>query len=141
MTPVDQEFVHAPEIGQHGDCQRAVIASLLDLPISAVPHFLQEANGDAVGFWEGLQAFCRSKGLAYFTVPARAGAAFFGADDGIYHEISGPSPRGNGVTHAVVGKDGQVFFDPHPSKAGLAGDPGQWEFSYLVRICNSERTS
>ena len=33
MRPVDQEFTHRPEVGQHGDCQRAVIASLLELPI------------------------------------------------------------------------------------------------------------
>jgi hypothetical protein len=46
MKPVDQEFVHRPDIGQHGDCQRAVIASLLELPITEVPHFLQDANGD-----------------------------------------------------------------------------------------------
>lgn len=135
MKPVDQEYLHAPEIGQHGDCQRAVIASLLELPITEVPHFLQQAKGDAAGFWEGLQSFCRSKGFAYLTVPARSGAAFFGADDGVYHEISGPSPRGNGVTHAVVGRDGQVVFDPHPSRAGLLGDSTQWEYSYLVNIC------
>ncbi len=138
MKPVDQEYVHAPEIGQHGDCQRAVIASLLELPISEVPHFLQEAKGDPVGFFEGLQSFCRSRGLAYLTVPAKSGAAFFGADDGVYHEISGPSPRGNGITHAVVGRDGQVVFDPHPSRAGLLGDFTQWEFSYLVNICNKD---
>lgn len=135
MTPVDQEFLHRPEIGQYGDCQRAVIASLLDLPISEVPHFLQQANGESVGFWEGLQDFCRSRGFAYLTVPARSGAAFFGSDASVFHEIAGPSPRGNGITHAVVGRDGEVFFDPHPSRAGLLGDSAQWEFSYLVNIC------
>lgn len=135
MTPVDQEFMHVPEIGQHGDCQRAVIASLLDLSISEVPHFLQEANGDTVQFWESLQAFCRSKGYAYLRVPAKNGGGFFGAKDGIYHEISGPSPRGNDTLHAVVGLDGKVFFDPHPSRAGLLGEPSQWDYSYLVKTC------
>jgi hypothetical protein len=140
MTPVDQEFLHKPEVGQHGDCQRAVIASLMELPIADVPHFLQVAEGDATKFWEGLQSFCRSKGMAYLTVPARVGAAFYGAEDGVYHEISGPSPRGNGVTHAVVGKDGQVVFDPHPSRAGLLGESSEWEFSYLVSVCDKGST-
>lgn len=139
MTPVTQEYVHVPELGQHGDCQRAVIASLLDLPLSEVPHFLQEADGDAVKFWDGIQTFLRSKGLAYLTIPAGSGVAFFGSTEEaeIYHEISGPSPRGNGVRHAVVGLNGRVCFDPHPSRAGLVGDPNQWEFCYLVKVCAS----
>jgi len=65
VKPADQEFLHLPEIGQHGDCQRAVIASLLDLPIAEVPHFLQLANGDPVKYWEGLQRFVASRGFAW----------------------------------------------------------------------------
>ena len=133
MTPSDQEFTSQPEIGQFGDCQRAVIASLLDLPISDVPHFLQEANGNSGSFWEGIQAFCRKQGYVYLTVPARCGAAFFGDDGNVYHEISGPSPRGGGLFHAVVGCNGDIVFDPHPSREGLAGDPAKWEHAYLVR--------
>lgn len=133
MIPVDQEFIHAPEKKQYGDCQRAVIASLLNLPISAVPHFLQEANGDAVIYWETLQAFVRSYGFVYLTMPARAGQAFFGDEGEVFHEIAGPSPRGNGVSHAVVGCNGQIVFDPHPSRAGLLGDSETWEYSYLVK--------
>lgn len=136
MTPVDQEFIHAPEVGQYGDCQRAVIASLLDLPISEVPHFLQEAQGDPNIYWEKLQTFVRSHGFAYLTVHAQSGISFFGDDGDVYHEISGPSPRGNGVSHAVVGRNGEVAFDPHPSRAGLAGDPATWEHAYLVRVSN-----
>ena len=131
MKPADQEFTHQPEIGQYGDCQRAVIASLMELPISEVPHFAQIAKDDSDTFWCSLQAFCESKGYAYLTVPARCGAAFFGDCEGVYHEISGPSPRGD-FWHAVVGLDGQVAFDPHPSRAGLAGDPAEWQHSYLV---------
>lgn len=133
MTPVDQEFVHKPEIGQYGDCQRAVIASLLDLPISDVPHFLKEASGDAGLYWEMLQEFCRKHGYVYLTIPAISGGAFYGEYGDVFHEISGPSPRGNGVFHAVVGCNGGIVFDPHPSRAGLVGDPSTWEYSYLVR--------
>jgi len=133
MTPVDQEFTHIPEINQHGDCQRAVIASLLDLPVADVPHFLQEAGGDAGAYWESIQAFCRKHGFVYLTVPAMSGGAFYGEYGDVFHEISGPSPRGNGVFHAVVGCNGEVVFDPHPSRAGLAGDSSEWDYSYLVR--------
>lgn len=133
MKPVDQEFIHAPEQGLIGDCQRAVIASLLELPITEVPHFLKESGGDSTNYWERLQAFCRSRGFAYLVIPARSGGGFFGDDGDVFHEISGPSPRGNGITHAVVGCNGQIVFDPHPSRAGLAGDSSQWEYGYLVK--------
>lgn len=134
MKPVDQEFVHLPEIGQYGDCQRAVVASLLELPIAEVPHFLALSKNDPSEYWDMLQAFCRARGFAYLTMPARCGALFFGEVGDVYHEIAGPSPRGNGVTHAVVGCNGELFFDPHPSRAGLAGDPATWEHSYLVKV-------
>ena len=132
MKPVQQQFIHDPANGVCGDCQRAVIASLLELTIEEVPHFL-EGNPDADEFFCRLQAFVNSKGYAYLTVPARTGI-FFGDCVDVYHEISGPSPRGNGTYHAVVGKNGQVFFDPHPSNQGLAGTFKDWEFSYLVKI-------
>jgi hypothetical protein len=134
MKPVKQEFTNKPEIGQHGDCQRAVIASLLELPISEVPHFLQEATGEPGVFWDLLQAFLNGRGHALLIVPAHSGAAFYGENCSIYHEISGPSPRGNGTLHAVVGLDGNIFFDPHPDGTGLAGDPKDWNYGYLVKI-------
>ncbi len=132
MKPVDQEFLHEPNIGQYGDCQRAVIASLLELPIAEVPHFSREAEGGAGDFWDLLQAFCMRHGFAYLQVPALAGHAFYGHDGDVYHEISGPSPRGNGAYHAVVGCNGRIVFDPHPSRAGLAGEACDWSHSYLV---------
>lgn len=133
MIPVDQEFISDPSIGQYGDCQRAVIASLLSLPISDVPHFLKDAGGDADLFWQGMQSFLARRG--YTLLDAGRHWNFFGADGiDVYHEISGPSPRGNGLFHAVVGCNGQVVFDPHPSRAGLAGDPNEWRHGYLVSI-------
>jgi hypothetical protein len=130
MKPVDQQFISQPEIGQFGDCQRAVIASLLGLPIAEVPHFLQESNGDPTGFWEGIQKFCRARGFVFLTTPAQVSA--YGDDGNVFHEIGGPSPRGNGLFHAVVGCNGQIVFDPHPSRAGLAGNPAEWTHGYLV---------
>jgi hypothetical protein len=129
MTPQDQEFIHAPERGQHGDCMRACVAALLDLPIAAVPHFAQlDAEGKG-NFWLMVTEFCRNNGYAFVTMQGR----FVWAEDAIYHIISGPSPRAAGVYHAVVGMNGQVHFDPHPSRAGLIGDPSEWKFDFLVK--------
>lgn len=132
MKPVTQQVMHDVANGQFGDCQRAVIASLLELPIEDVPHFLQDAKGDPTAYWQAIQKFCRGHGYAYLTAHSPKGLAFYGDDGDVFHEISGPSPRHAGTFHAVIGKNGQVFFDPHPSRAGLAGDPATWEHAYLV---------
>ncbi len=134
MTPVDQEFVSDPSIGQYGDCQRAVVASLLDLPIAEVPHFLQLAKGDPSDFWERIQEFVGARGFIYVTLHTSIRPIAFGSDVDVYHGISGPSPRGNGLYHAVVGKNGSIEFDPHASRAGLVGDPKKWTFDYLVKL-------
>lgn len=132
MIPVSQEFLYDPANGQHGDCMRACIASLLDLPRAEVPHFLQAAAGDPETFWNLIFDFCEKLGFEYLPhlpdfSPGMA------ATLGGYHVIAGPSPRGGGVWHAVVGLNGEIAFDPHPSRAGLAGDRTDWKFDYLVR--------
>lgn len=133
MTPVDQEFTSKPEIGQYGDCQRAVIASLLDLPISEVPHFLQEAGGDANRFHHGIQDFLHARGYLTAECDEMPMAICCRRDQPLYHMIYGPSPRGNGLWHVVVGKWGAVEFDPHPSRAGLL-DPDKWKYAFIVKV-------
>jgi len=131
MTPADQEFTHQPESGQYGDCQRAVIASLLDLPREEVPHFYRDEVEGGKPFWEAVADFCASHGYVFMMIPT---VPDIWANHPVYHAISGPSPRGNGVFHTVIGCNGQVVFDPHPSRAGLAGDPSEWRFEFLVRL-------
>lgn len=130
MTPVDQEFVHDPKNGQHGDCQRAVLASLLDLPIADVPHFAQDDADGKAEFWGAVAEFCRSKGFTFAIFHGQ----FFWSEDAVYHGITGPSPRGSGVWHTVVGCNGKIVHDPHPDKTGLAGDPSEWKYDFLIRL-------
>jgi len=130
MTPQDQEFIHVPG-EQYGDCMRACIASLLDLPIAEVPHFLRDADGDAQKFWGGVLDFAEARGWDYLSAFPEHRPELAEAMGG-YHIMGGPSPRGGGLLHAVVGKEGQIVFDPHPSKAGLSGDPAEWDFDYMI---------
>ncbi len=134
MKPVKQEFLHQPEIGQHGDCMRAVIASLLELPIQEVPHFLHDGCEASV-FWGRLNAFLSKFGYCYLAVPAFDMQAYLDANgiEEIWHEIGGPSPRGNDVFHAVVGRNGEIAHDPHPSQSGLTGSNADWTFGLLIR--------
>ena len=130
FNPQDQEYLSSPDMP--GDCARAVIASLLDLSISAVPHFLHLANRTAEGFYHRIEEFLESHGyaMAWHATP------MYHLHEGIdvYHYISGPSPRGGGLFHAVVGLNGNVVHDPHPSREGLLGNPNDWKYSFLVKI-------
>lgn len=133
MTPVDQEYLYVEEPRQYGDCVRAVIASLLDLPIADVPHFLKEANGDHYEFYCAIDDFLASRclkimwqvSLIHYWRPG---------DPDLYHYMSGPSPRDKNIHHAVVGMNGNIVFDPHPDHTGLAGTPSQWRNAVIVKI-------
>lgn len=133
MTPVNQEHFYCEEPRHYGDCTRAVIAALLDLPISEVPHFLQDAKGSAYEYSITIDAFLEQRGLEilwhvaliYYWRPG---------DPDLYHYMSGPSPRHAGIGHAVVGRNGQICHDPHPDRTGLAGDPKNWKIAVIVPI-------
>ena len=107
MTPHTQTiFVNDPR-GIPGDCMRTSVASLLDLPTEAVPHF---ALFDAPGQWyDAFTMWLNARGLRIHPLAPRN-------VDRVCLAM-GMSPRG--VEHIVVwGPDGLVH-DPHPSQAGI----------------------
>lgn len=124
MTPVDQQHLHTPTTP--GDCYSAVLATLLDLPLSAVPYFAAQHQHSPHAFYDAVETYLASQGYAvyYHATPA----------PGEYHILSGTSPRDPTLHHAVVARDGIIVHDPHPSRAGLSGDPRQWSPSILVRL-------
>lgn len=133
MTPVYQTQFYSEDPRVYGDCTRAVIASLLDLPVSEVPHFLEVADGKVGPYYDLIEEFLAARGLEMLWHHSLA-YHWREGDPDVYHFMSGPSPRHPGVGHAVVGKNGQPFFDPHPDGTMLAGEPHQWKKSFLVRI-------
>lgn len=110
MTRFAANCTACGQCSQHGDCASAVIASLLDLPLSEVPFFV-EANH---GWWWWLEEWLDKRGLELEHVEREnlpAGPVY----------CEGKSPRG--FMHAVVwegGPNGKVVHDPHPSRAGVA---------------------
>lgn len=135
MKPVDQEHFRHVGAEQWGDCMRATLASLLELPLADVPHFAQEAKGEPSDYYEAIQDWLCARGFLMVMAMGSGQGKFFapGCDHDVYHLISGLSPRGNDLHHSVVGKNGQIEHDPHPSRAGLANDRNEWTFSYLVK--------
>src|SRR6185312_8139263 len=68
MIPVRQQVQHDPARGHHGDCHRAALASLFELPISEVPHFADQ--GPSVGtFSARVAAFLAERNLCSVTLP------------------------------------------------------------------------
>lgn len=109
MIPVDQTYLVDTHPLIEGNCLQAAVASIYELPLDAVPHFI--LFGD---FWFAAMAkYVESRGLSIEKV----------TESSDYVLAFGPSPRG--VRHAVVWKDGKLAHDPHPSRDGLVGEPDE----------------
>jgi len=118
MIPVDQEHLHDPENGSVGDCFRACLASLLEVPIAAVPHFaLLGSRWQRVldGYLAGLS---REIEWAEGVPP-----------DDVWAIATVQSPRSSDVKHSVIWRNGQIVHDPHPSRAG---GEGPLDYFYLI---------
>lgn len=102
-----------------GDCFRACVASIFEMPIKEVPNFWEQTQ-DAETFWKlNDDWIAKNKGCRCINF------SFKETDrhliDGVLCIAIAESPRGK-CGHAVVWQDG-VIHDPHPSKAGLAEEP------------------
>lgn len=155
MTPAKQLFTDGPPARPVGDCWRACIAMILDLPVEEVPHFVDiyydddevatdrwpEFEGTMVqvpAYAEATQAWLNARGLKMFSYNGPPG------DYTGFAIATGPSPRGD-FSHAVVvytialdrevtrdrilrsiAADWRNAADPHPSNDYLAGPPTEF---------------
>ena len=132
MIPVDQE---------PGGCWVACLASITGI---ALEEFPKPPADDGSGGW-GTEAGCDYHNGAMKTLHRHGWTV---TDLGTrvpiegYAVASGPSPRhvGGKVWHAVVWKDGEYLFDPHPSRAMLGGAEPEW-FELVVRIRPFEKAA
>ena len=104
MREVTQSILHGDPSGRPGNCLQAAVASLLELPLDGVPHFIERDD-----WLEWFVDFCTARGYRPLQRPPTAHVA--------YGMAWGPSVRG--VRHAVVWVDGAMAWDPHPTRAGL----------------------
>jgi hypothetical protein len=135
MKPVDQTLLHDPANGVHGDCFRAVVASLLELPIESVPHFAADFP-EAYTAHKRINAWLRPFGLAYINLGVTGRFLDSVGIAGLHHELQGDSPRGHNAGHCVVAVDCQAVHDPHPDRSGVISvngiglfvclDPSKW---------------
>lgn len=105
-----------------GDCFRACLCSILELPIEAIPNFQQNEGANFDELWKAwndkspyrlIQVQCETPEETFTDCAVIA---------------TGKSPRGN-YNHSVVWRNGKIIHDPHPGQLGLKGKP---EFFYLL---------
>ncbi len=125
-------FVADIEAPIPGNCTQAAVASILELPLDAVPHFLL-----FLGAWDSaLVAFLRQRDPHLEVWTSREEWAVGWREREVtVHPLdeapssglflaSGPSPRGDWL-HLVVwdAAEQTTAWDPHPEAGGLAGAP------------------
>lgn len=123
MTPVFCGVTHDPENGSDGDCLRACIATVLDLPAADVPHVMR-AEGDAAEMWQALRDHLKLSGLAPIVAnyPGELSLSdllhvFDQQNPGAVVIVIGTGHYGS--AHAVVAQSGEIVHDPSISSEGL----------------------
>lgn len=130
MIKLTQLILHNPENGKFGDCFRTCIACILDIPdVTLVPHIFENGFDDTAIWQQPLNEWLSKLGLAYIDVACAEGW-FDSWNINTYHIISGNSPRG--FSHAVVGRNGKMVWDPHPSRDGLVG--GDRTYGLFIKL-------
>lgn len=124
MKPVHQTLFRADQADtegddfQRGNCLQAAIASVFELPLEDVPHFVGHED-----WWGELERWLRGRNIAVMWLPREQFAnATMHAPWGAFMLATGKSPRGD-YKHVVVWHDFEMAHDPHPSGDGLDGDP------------------
>ena len=120
MKPVFQEFSHAPSLGVYGDCYRAAIASILELPREDVPHFLHDDPVDDV-LTKRIDDWSKGQGLVRMTFwLVTDPRELMSANNPDVHYILG-GETADGIGHVVVMLNDEMVHDPNPRRIGLAG--------------------
>lgn len=133
MIPVTQTKVVVKNsdgvIVQNGNCYAAVIASIMELPITEVPNVEVFFKFDKM-WQETMMAFIDLSGWELLTCNQfkvfHHGAEFENGEQredflancrDKYYLVSGQSARG--VQHICIYQNGKLVHDPHPTKEGL----------------------
>ena len=123
MTPVLQTAFYDGDV--RGNCWQAVIASLLDLPLVDVPHFVQIDADGGEDFLEHTVRFLTERGWRLRLVPLTQTPT---DEPYIQTGMSPRSPASDGtvIHHAVVYRNGELLHDPHPDGTGLRSVGGAY---------------
>ena len=137
MTPHKQLYLHEPENGTWGDCQRTVIACMLDMRPEDVPHLNRKVD------YEGEQQDHFRSWLADRELALVSFAFQLDPEDvlifmskfnpGVHYMLSGYSRTG--CNHVVIALDDKIVHDPSLTDAGIVGrcDNDHTYVEFIVR--------
>lgn len=115
MIPVTQTLFGDGEDGSRpGNCLQACIASIFELPLDDVPHFVEFKSQ----WYDKFNAFLAEHDLwpIELSCDHHLPTDSYFKDAG-YYLAGGKSPRG--IMHSVVYHNGELAHDPHPKGGGL----------------------
>ncbi len=138
MTPQKQLFLHRPGEGQFGDCWRAAIACVLDLPVDDVPHFgLVGLVGEPGDYMVVTRAWLAERGFYLLQVPysgetLESVLGLVGMLNPDVHYLLTATKDGD-VDHNVVCRGDQVVWDVSLEPKPLTGpaSDGHWWVSFI----------
>lgn len=107
MIPINQTKFGYP----NGNCLAACLASIFEIPIDNVPDF-----GNRSDWYDNFTIWCIYKFELYPIDVTIASCEAGNIKPTGYHIINGTSKNGD-FHHSVVGRDGELFHDPHPDGA------------------------
>lgn len=100
MTPVLQTHFGGPESNPVGNCMQAAVASLMNLPLDDVPHFVQGTTGHSESM-SRLTGWLATHGQAIAETTADAPGW-----------LLAKGPTRSGVHHWVIYRNGRLAHDP-----------------------------
>lgn len=119
MKRVFGKSTHSPDSGTFGDCLQACIASLLDMELDQVPHFMHDGCSGEEGL-KRVQAFLIPRGMAVVVLAVPPDQKF---NSPICHLMGGTN--GHGDAHVVVACDMEPIHNPDLVSNDF-GDPATW---------------
>lgn len=137
-----QQYKHKPP-ATYGDCHRAALASLLELNLEEVPHFMQGLGPDDGAIFNQLQDdFLRERGLdciviAFETTKLEDVFACLMAMNGPKLFLLG-GESANNCGHTVVASPNGIIWDPSQNDSGIIGPmkDGYYWITYIVGQLN-----
>lgn len=116
MKPVNMIVMHDPDNGVWGDCTRACVASIFELPAEEVPHFgvnglTPQLPDGTYEWWNNLMAWLEPRGFSMITYQIDSPEEDWPAQHMQFHYIrSGLTCRD--TDHDTVWFGGKMVHDP-----------------------------
>ena len=120
MIPVEMISAHSPKDGSYGDCYRACMASILELPAEKVPHFVWDDPTNEE-FYKRVDLFLMPMGMIRLAIPYTVDPRLTMSlvNPGVYYIYSGETRSGTG--HSVVCRGDKIVHDPSPLPLDIVG--------------------